>query len=103
MAGNHRSSTLPRSAWRVMPVLGMAGNHRSSTLSPGLIVCPLGWGWPGITAQVHCLVRGSDCRDRWGWPGITAQVHFDIGVCLLRKAGDGRESPLKYTTHTTLR
>ncbi len=33
----------------------------------------------------------------WGWPGFTAQVHFSFGLVSGWRAGDGRDSPLKYT------
>ena len=35
--------------------------------------------------------------DGWGWPGVAAQVHFRRFLNARRAAGDGRESPLKYT------
>ena len=33
----------------------------------------------------------------WGWPGFTAQVHFEGIGTGTQAAGDGRDSPLKYT------
>ena len=76
--------------------LGMAGNRRSSTLASDMSSAAMRWGWPGIAAQVHCRARWP-CHDRWGWPGIAAQVHYLDNRTATRCAGDGRESPLKYT------
>jgi hypothetical protein len=39
--------------------------------------------------------------ESWGWPGFTAQVHFKTNRLLIYSAGDGRDSPLKYTNVTT--
>ena len=75
MAGIHRSSTLLRSGWSRSMALGMAGIHRSSTL----------------------LEFDNLSRESWGWPGFTAQVHFARYVAVDLCAGDGRDSPLKYT------
>ncbi len=75
MAGIHRSSTLRSWAGTGCSSLGMAGIHRSSTLQ-----------WP-ICHHYFC----------WGWPGFTAQVHFNGQSVITISAGDGRDSPLKYT------
>ncbi len=53
----------------------MAGIHRSSTLS----------------------IRSARSATRWGWPGFTAQVHLLCVTVCVTCAGDGRDSPLKYT------
>jgi len=75
MAENHRSSTLLPSPSPLPARLGMAENHRSSTLSTGRYRASPGWGWPRITAQVHCPQAQSIRLAGWGWPRITAQVH----------------------------
>ena len=77
--------------------LGMAGNRRSSTLHGRRHAPPPGWGWPGIAAQVHYLRCPMARLICWGWPGIAAQVHWQRLLGSLFMAGDGRESPLKYT------
>ena len=77
MAGIHRSSTLINGTPVVSHALGMAGIHRSSTLH-----------------------RQRDARRCWGWPGFTAQVHSRRNRTLRTcRAGDGRDSPLKYTAY----
>ena len=55
----------------------MAGIHRSSTLG-----------------RLETVSQ----RWRWGWPGFTAQVHSGAHCAAMHmSAGDGRDSPLKYT------
>ncbi len=75
----------------------MAGIHRSSTLQGhGDRYCYC-WGWPGFTAQVHSTLEQLAPGWSWGWPGFTAQVHWGNYSARLGRAGDGRDSPLKYT------
>ena len=88
----HAQSSGPASCWG-WPGIAAQVHSCSSAVSPGM-----SWGWPGVAAQVHYSALLSRRRQRWGWPGIAAQVHYAIGLAIQkRQAGDGRESPLKYT------
>ncbi len=60
------------------------------------------WGWPGFTAQVHCKkkakaeVDAGDGRDSpLKYTGLTRHTRR-------LRAGDGRDSPLKYTLRNDL-
>ena len=102
----------------------LAGDGRESPLKytgrADSAPCAVCWGWPRITAQVHLQRADAACTCGWGWPRITAQVHSQacygrrriaLGMAENRRsstltshvrrrrdrAGDGRESPLKYT------
>ena len=55
------------------------------------------WGWPGITAQVHSLARLSfPC---WAGDGQESPLKYTERnrLVIFVVAGDGQESPLKYT------
>ena len=126
MAGIHRSSTLQlrirassRHGWgwpgftaqvhfaRAMPAstmrLGMAGIHRSSTLDCVRRVSDVSWGWPGFTAQVHCQPIARYTAGALGMAGIHRSSTLQCSrVAVQRAAGDGRDSPLKYTRRCLL-
>src|ERR1700686_3915191 len=105
MAGNHRSSTLTHAIEHLDASLGMAGNHRSSTLSLADINGEYMLGMAGNHRSSTLRPSPGRRRTGWGWPGITAQVHSAHRDQPRPQAGDGRESPLKYTekhTHPSL-
>src|SRR5208283_1719243 len=76
MAGNRRSSTLCTLCGPHLCRLGMAGNRRSSTLEYLALTFQIGLGMAGN--------RRSSTLNRWDLLDVAS-------------AGDGRESPLKYT------
>ena len=100
MAGNRRSSTLL--AVPVMPCASWGWPGIAAQVHFGIVPgeAILSWGWPGIAAQVHFSIVTSAGNSGWGWPGIAAQVHLTSTIPACIVAGDGRESPLKYTCTT---
>ncbi len=91
-------STLCSQVFTGILSLGMAGSRRSSTLIVFSYPPRHRWGWPGVAAQVHWGGRYSPLSVCWGWPGVAAQVHLLTHLVCSAVAGDGRESPLKYTS-----
>src|SRR6266567_894052 len=75
----------------------MAENHRSSTLVTRLNRSGVCWGWPRITAQVHSFLRHT--TSTIAGDGRESPLKYTNGFLfpLPALAGDGRESPLKYT------
>ena len=98
MAGIHRSSTLQSRNGSEDRELGMAGIHRSSTLRSRRDTDALRLGMAGIHRSSTLFTTFYANQTGLGMAGIHRSSTLNPSTDIVEsKAGDGRDSPLKYT------